>query len=62
MFSMRINWELLEGAFRRTNEKRKTKPIFINNIFYLQLHSQSPLHLQSSVHGRSAFIQVQLPV
>ena len=58
MFSICIKWE----PFRSTNEKRKTKPIFINSILYPQLRSQSLLHLQSFVHGRSASIQVQQPV
>ena len=46
VFSTRIKWESLEKTFHRTNEKRKTKPIFKNNVLYLQLRSQSPLHLQ----------------
>ena len=40
MFSTRIKCESLEETFHRTNEKRKTKPIFKNNILYLQLRSQ----------------------
>ena len=37
-------------------KNEKQKPMF---IMYLKLYSQSPLHLQSSVHGKSVFLRVQ---